>query len=81
MNFNINWRGMLKAILKAALPFLFGAGAAATLTGCGSMQTPNSKSQTSSIYAFGLPAVIITHDQKQVADNTGADENSAYSAK
>ena len=80
MTFNIDWRGMVKAILKAALPFLFGAGVV-SLTGCGTMQTPNSKSQTSSIYAFGLPAVIITHDQKQVADNTGADENSAYSTK
>ena len=45
------------------------------------MQTPSSKSQTSSVYAFGLPAVVITHDNKQVADNTGDDENSAKNYK
>ena len=73
----INWKGLLKAVLKAALPFLFGAGTAATLSGCGTMQTPSSKSQTSSVYAFGLPAVVITHDNKQVADNSGDDENFA----
>lgn len=78
---NIDWKGLLKAVLKAALPFLFGAGAAATLTGCGTMQTPSSKNQSSSVYAFGLPAVVITHDNKQVADNAGGDENSAYHAK
>ena len=73
----INWKGLLKAVLKAALPFLFGAGTAATLTGCGTMQTPSSKSQTSSVYAFGLPAVVITHDNKQVSDNSGDDDNFA----
>lgn len=78
---NIDWKGLLKAVLKAALPFLFGAGAAATLTGCGTMQTPSSKSQSSSVYAFGLPAVVITHDNKQVADNTGGDTNEALNAK
>lgn len=83
-----NWKNLLLGALKgawaaaktAAAPALIGAGVA-TLAGCGTMQTPSSKSQTSSIYAFGLPAVIITHDQKQVADNTGADENSADQTK
>ena len=77
----INWKGLLKAVLKAALPFLFGAGTAATLSGCGTMQTPSSKSQSSSVYAFGLPAVVITHDNKQVADNSGDDDNFAQNAK
>ena len=45
------------------------------------MQTPSSKSQTSSVYAFGLPAVVITHNNKQVSDNSGDDENFAQSAK
>ena len=77
----INWKGLLKAVWKAALPFHIGAGAAATLSGCGTLQTPSSKSQTSSVYAFGLPAVVITHDNKQVSDNSGDDENFAQSAK
>ena len=67
----------VKALITAALTM---AGVS-TLSGCGTLQTPSSKSQTSSVYAFGLPAVVITHDNKQVADNTGGDENSAYHAK
>ena len=67
----------VKALITAALTM---AGVS-TLSGCGTMQTPSSKSQTSSVYAFGLPAVVITHDNKQVSDNSGDDENSAYSAK
>lgn len=33
MKFNIDWRGMVKAILKAALPFLSGA-IGGLLSGC-----------------------------------------------
>ena len=33
MKLNIDWRGMLRAIAKAALPFLYGA-LAGFLTGC-----------------------------------------------
>ena len=68
---------LLKAIVTAALT----AVGLATLSGCGTMQTPSSKSQTSSVYAFGLPAVVITHDNKQVSDNSGDDDNFAHSAK
>ena len=68
---------LLKAIVTAALTTL----GVSTLSGCGTMQTPSSKSQTSSVYAFGLPAVVITHDNKQVSDNSGDDENFAHSAK
>ena len=83
-----NWKNVLLGAIKdawnavkfAAAPALIGAGVA-TLTGCGTMQTPSSKSQSSSVYAFGLPAVVITHDNKQVADNTGDDDNSAYQTK
>ena len=64
---------LLKAIVTAALTTL----GVSTLSGCGTMQTPSSKSQTSSVYAFGLPAVVITHDNKQVSDNSGDDENFA----
>jgi len=64
---------LLKAIVTAALTTL----GVSTLSGCGTMQTPSSKSQTSSVYAFGLPAVVITHDNKQVSDNSGDDDNFA----
>ena len=66
-----------KALITAALTTL----GVSTLSGCGTMQTPSSKSQTSSVYAFGLPAVVITHDNKQVSDNSGDDDNFAHSAK
>ena len=68
---------LLKAIVTAALTTL----GVSTLSGCGTMQTPSSKSQSSSVYAFGLPAVVITHDNKQVSDNSGDDDNFAHSAK
>ena len=64
---------LLKAIVTAVLTTV----GVSTLSGCGTMQTPSSKSQTSSVYAFGLPAVVITHDNKQVSDNSGDDENFA----
>lgn len=83
-----NWKSLLTgaiqglwgAVKKTATPALIGA-TVATFAGCGTMQTPSSKSQSSSVYAFGLPAVVITHDNKQVADNTGDDDNSAYQTK
>ena len=87
MNF---WKNLLSlpsvksaawALLKAIVTAVLTTVGVSTLAGCGTMQTPSSKSQTSSLYAFGLPAVVITHDNKQVADNTGGDENSAYQSK
>ena len=33
------------------------------------------KTQTSAIYAFGLPAIVITHDATQTADYSGGDTN------
>ena len=67
----------VKALVTAALTTL----GISTLSGCGTMQTPSSKSQSSSVYAFGLPAVVITHDNKQVSDNSGDDDNFAQSGK
>ena len=64
---------LLKAIVTAVLTTV----GVSTLSGCGTLQTPSSKSQTSSVYAFGLPAVVITHDNKQVSDNSGDDANFA----
>lgn len=78
MKLDIDWRGMVKAVLKAMVPFFVGA-LGGVIAGCASpFQTPSSKTQTSSVYAFGLPAVVITHDNKQVSDNSGEDKNSAF---
>lgn len=65
--------GLLKALVTAALA-TFGV---ASLTGCSALQTPSSKTQSSTVYAFGLPAVVITHDNTQIADGSGADANTA----
>ena len=43
MFFNIDWRGLFKAILKAALPFLLGGAIGVTASGCSSLQTPRAK--------------------------------------
>lgn len=72
---NIDWKGLLKAILKAALPFLLGGAIGVTANGCSSLQTPRTKTQTSAIYAFGLPAIVVTHDATQTADYSGGDTN------
>ena len=73
----INWKGLLKAMLKAALPFFVGGAIGVTASGCSSLQTPRAKTQTSAIYAFGLPAIVVTHDAKQTADYSGGDKNEA----
>ena len=71
----IDWKGLLKAMLKAALPFLLGGAVDVTASGCSSLQTPRTKMQTSAIYAFGLPAIVVTHDATQTADYSGGDVN------
>ena len=71
----IDWKGLLKAMLKAALPFLLGGAIGVTASGCSSLQTPSTKTQTSAIYAFGLPAIVVTHDATQTADYSGGDTN------
>ena len=43
---NIDWKGLLKAMLKAALPFLLGGAIGVTASGCSSLQTPRTKTQT-----------------------------------
>ena len=73
----IDWKGLLKAMLKAALPFFVGGAIGVTASGCSSLQTPRAKTQTSAIYAFGLPAIVVTHDAKQTADYSGGDKNEA----
>ena len=63
--------GLVKALLTAGLSI---AGMA-SLSGCSALQKPSSKTQSSSVYAFGLPAIVITHDNTQLADGSGADTN------
>ena len=75
MFLNIDWKGLLKAILKAALPVLFGGAIGVAASGCSSLQMPRTKTQTSAIYAFGLPAIVVTHDATQNADYSGDDTN------
>ena len=75
MFLNIDWKGLLKAMLKAALPFLFGGAIGVAASGCSSLQTPRAKTQTSAIYAFGLSAIVVTHDATQNADYSGDDTN------
>ncbi len=75
MFLNINWRGLFKAILKAALPFLLGGAIGVTASGCSSLQTPRAKTQISAIYALGLPAIVVTRDATQTADYSGGDTN------
>jgi len=72
---NIDWEGLLKAILKAARPFFIGGAIGVTASGYSSLQTPRTKTQTSAIYAFGLPAIVVTHDATQTADYSGGDTN------
>ena len=45
--------------------------------GCREFQTPSSKTQSSSVYAFGLPAIVVTLANTQVADCSGDDRNTA----
>ena len=77
MKINISWKGLFKALLKTVLPLLFGGAIGVTASGCSSLQTPRSKTQTSAIYAFGLPAIVVTHDATQTADYSGGDTNEA----
>lgn len=63
---------LVKAVVTAALATL-----GVTLAGCGALQTPHSKTQSSAVYAFSLPAVVITHDNTQLADGSGGDANTA----
>lgn len=72
---DIDWKALLKALVKALLAFFAGGAVGVAAGGCSSLQTPRSKTQTSAIYAFGLPAVVITHDAKQTADYSGGDTN------
>ena len=68
---------LLKAIVTAALTTL----GVSTLSGCGALQTPSSKSQSSTICALGVPAVIVSWGNEQFSDNKGDDKNEAFADK
>ena len=74
---NTNVKSALLGFLKAILTTGLSIAGVASLGGCREFQTPSSKTQSSSVYAFGLPAIVVTHDNTQVADCSGDDRNSA----
>lgn len=67
------WAEAVKAAWKVIMPAAIGS-AAAIATGCSSM-VPNSKSQTMSLYAIGIPGIAVVTQSEQLADNRGDDEN------
>ena len=70
---SLPWKEAIKAALKVIVPAVIGSGAA-ILTGCSAM-TPATKTQTMSLYAIGIPGVVVVTQSTQTADNKGDDEN------
>ena len=68
---------LLKAIVTAVLTTV----GVSTLSGCGTLQRPSSTSQSSTICALGVPAVIVSWGNEQFSDNTGDDKNEAFADK
>ena len=66
-------RPILVAGLKPLLWALLGVGVGAA-TGCSSL-TPSSKTQTMSVWAFGIPGIAVITQSGQAADAAGADTN------
>ena len=78
MKLKINWKELAKMLWVAVKPVLLaalGGGIVSVASGCSALQTPQAKTQTSAIYALGLPAVVITHGASQAADYSGDDSN------
>ena len=78
MKLKVNWKTLCKRLWLAVKPVLLaavGGGIVSFTSGCSALQTPQAKTQTSAIYALGLPAVVITHDASQTADYSGDDSN------
>ena len=67
-------RPLLAAGLKPLLWALLGAGVSTVATGCSSL-TPSSKTQTMSVWAFGIPGIAVITQSGQAADAAGADTN------
>lgn len=80
MKLKIDWKELGKQLWAAVKPVLLaaiGGGIVSVASGCSALQTPQAKTQTSAIYALGLPAVVITHGASQAADYSGGDSNAA----
>ena len=80
MKLKIDWKKLGKQLWEAVKPVLLaaiGGGIVSVAAGCSALQTPQTKTQTSAIYALGLPAVVITHGASQAADYSGDDSNAA----
>ena len=78
MKLKVKWKALGKMIWEAVKPVLLaaiGGGVVSVASGCSALQTPQAKTQTSAIYALGLPAVVITHGASQAADYSGDDSN------
>ena len=69
------------ALLKALVTAVLTTVGVSTLSGCGTLQRPSSKSQSSTICALGVPAVIVSWGNEQFSDNKGDDKNEAFADK
>ena len=77
MKLKIDWKALGKALWAVIRPVLLGAlggGIVGFTSGCSSM-TPSSKTQTMSVYAFGIPGIAVITQSTQAADAPGDDVN------
>ena len=70
---SLPWKDAGKAALQIIVPAAVGSGAA-ILAGCYDLR-PSAKTQTMSVYAFGIPGIAVITQSTQDADNHGDDEN------
>ena len=77
MKLKVNWKKLGKQLREAVKPVLLaaiGGGLVVASGGCSAM-TPSDKTQTMSLYAFGIPGIAIVKQSTQTADNKGDDAN------
>ncbi len=72
------WAEAIKAAWQVIVPAAIGS-AAAIAAGCSAMK-PNSKTQTMSLYAIGIPGIAVVTQSEQLADNRGDDANEPVQA-
>lgn len=77
MKVKVKWKKLVRQLWDAVKPVLIGAvggGLVAITSGCSSL-TPSAKTQTMSVYAFGIPGIAVITQSAQDADNAGDDDN------
>ena len=77
MKVKVKWKKLVRQLWDAVKPVLIGAvggGLVAITSGCSSL-TPSAKTQTMSVYAFGIPGIAVITQSAQNADNAGDDDN------